>query len=110
MLNEKKIDTEKLRIKFLSPLVVRSRENEKDYYYSYDSSEFEETLKINIKENYIEFDTVNLKNFHKYYFNYFFDKYNLGKKTSERIEESFGKINKLITTNTEEKDDTRIIQ
>lgn len=50
MLNEKKIDTEKLRIKFLSPLVVRSRENEKDYYYSYESSEFEETLKINIKE------------------------------------------------------------
>lgn len=65
---------------------------------------------VEINENYIEFDTVNLKNFHKYYFNYFFDKYNLGKKTSERIEESFGKINKLITTNTEEKDETRRIQ
>ena len=50
MLNEKKIDTEKLKIKFLSPLVVRSRENEKDYYYSYESPEFEEILKINIKE------------------------------------------------------------
>ena len=50
MLNEKKIDTESLKIKFLSPLVVRSRENEKDYYYSYEISEFEDTLKINIKE------------------------------------------------------------
>ena len=50
MLNEKKVEAEKLRIKFLSPLVVRSRENEKDYYYSYESPEFEEILKINIKE------------------------------------------------------------
>lgn len=50
MLNEKKIDAENLKIKFLSPLVVRSRENEKDYYYSYESPEFEEILKINIKE------------------------------------------------------------
>lgn len=63
-----------------------------------------------INENYIEFDTANLKNFHQYYFNYFFDTYNLGKKTSERIEESFGKINKLIITDTEEKDETRRIQ
>ena len=29
------------------------------------------------KKNYIEFDTENLRNFHKYYFNYFFKKYNL---------------------------------
>lgn len=50
MLNEKKVDTESLKIKFLSPLVVRSRENEKDYYYSYANPEFEEILKINIKE------------------------------------------------------------
>ena len=28
------------------------------------------------KNNYIEFDTESLRNFHKYYFNYFFKKYN----------------------------------
>ena len=28
---------------------------------------------LTIKNNYIEFDTNNLKNFHKYYFKYFFD-------------------------------------
>lgn len=50
MLNEKKVDEESLKIKFLSPLVVRSRENEKDYYYSYESLEFKEILKINIRE------------------------------------------------------------
>lgn len=50
MLNEKKINTENLKIKFLSPLVVRSRENQKDYYYSYESPEFEEIIKVNIKE------------------------------------------------------------
>ncbi|MBO5348782.1 MAG: type I-B CRISPR-associated protein Cas8b1/Cst1 [Clostridia bacterium] len=45
-----------------------------------------------IKNNYIEFDTENLKKFHKYYFKYFFDKYNVGEKLEKRIEISFGKI------------------
>ena len=47
---------------------------------------------VDIKENYIEFDIKNLKNFHQYYFNYFFDTYNVAKRTNMRIEESFEKI------------------
>lgn len=47
---------------------------------------------LTIKNNYIEFDTNNLKNFHKYYFKYFFDKYNVAEKLEDRIETSFGKI------------------
>lgn len=47
---------------------------------------------LTIKNNYIEFDTNKLKNFHKYYFKYFFDKYNVARKLENRIEISFGKI------------------
>lgn len=50
MLIEKEIVTEKLIIKFQSPLCVRSRKDNKDYYYSYQNKEFEDTLKMNIKE------------------------------------------------------------
>ena len=48
------------------------------------------------KENYIEFDTEDLKDFHKYYFNYFFDNYNIAKKMEKRISESFGRIENLL--------------
>lgn len=50
MLMEKEIDANKINIKFLSPLIVRSRINQKDYYYSAMQNEFKEILKINIKE------------------------------------------------------------
>lgn len=50
MLMEKKINSENISIKFLSPLCCRSRENNKDYYYSFEHKEFEDILKINIKE------------------------------------------------------------
>ena len=49
-----------------------------------------------IKDNYIEFDTNNIKNFHKYYFKYFFDKYNIAQKMENRIEKSFDKIKNLL--------------
>ena len=48
------------------------------------------------EENYIEFDTEDLKDFHKYYFNYFFDNYNIAKKMKKRISESFGRIENLL--------------
>lgn len=48
--NEKEITTEKISVKFQAPLCIRLRENSKDYYYSYENEKFEETLKINIKE------------------------------------------------------------
>lgn len=51
MLPEPLITTEQVKIKFLSPLVVRERKGRKDWYYSYDAKDkFEETLKINLKE------------------------------------------------------------
>lgn len=50
MIPEKEISTESLNVKFLSPLVVRDRNNNKDYYYSFGHIKFEEMLKINIRE------------------------------------------------------------
>lgn len=50
MLIEKEIKSEKINIKFLSPLIVRSRVDKKDYYYSSEAEEFKEILKINIRE------------------------------------------------------------
>lgn len=50
MTKEKEITTDKIIVKFQSPLCVRERENNKDYYYSYENDKFEEILKINIKE------------------------------------------------------------
>ena len=47
---DRKIDTEEITIKFMSPLVVRSRLENKDYYYSYNDEEFKDILKINIKQ------------------------------------------------------------
>lgn len=50
MMMEKEITSEKITIKFQSPLCVRERNNNKDYYYSYENVKFEEIIKINIKE------------------------------------------------------------
>lgn len=49
LLPEKQINNEEIIIKFLSPLVVRSRIDKKDYYYSYKDKEFSDMLKINIR-------------------------------------------------------------
>lgn len=50
MMLEKEITSEKTTIKFQSPLCVRERNDNKDYYYSYENDKFEEIIKINIKE------------------------------------------------------------
>lgn len=50
MLMEKTITTDTINIKFLSPLIARSRIDRKDYYYSFAAKEFQEILKINIQE------------------------------------------------------------
>ena len=47
---EKKLETEEITIKFMSPLVVRSRVEGKDYYYSYNNNKFKDILKINISQ------------------------------------------------------------
>lgn len=44
------------------------------------------------KENYIEFDTENLRNFSKYYFKYFFNKYNVAQRVIERINIPFSYV------------------
>lgn len=43
----------------------------------------------NKNENYIEFDTEELRNFDKYYFNYFFNRYNVAKSVIERTSKQF---------------------
>ncbi len=50
MIMEKEIVDNELDIRFMSPLVVRSRINKKDYYYSFNDKEFLDTLKMNVKE------------------------------------------------------------
>ena len=63
-----------------------------------------------IHENYISFDTSKLKNFHKYYFKYFFDKYNIGLKTKERIEKSFYIIENCLKQETQDKQEVKRLQ
>ena len=63
-----------------------------------------------IKDNYIIFDTQSLKNFHKYYFNYFFDKYNVANKTKNRINQSFEKIASALKNESVDKAEIKSLQ
>ncbi len=63
-----------------------------------------------IKDNYITFDTQSLKNFHKYYFNYFFDKYNVANRTKDKINQSFEKIANALKTESADKAEIKRIQ
>ena len=63
-----------------------------------------------IHENYIRFETSKLRNFHKYYFKYFFDKYNIGLKTKERIEKSFNIIENCLKQETQDKQEVKRLQ
>ena len=56
------------------------------------------------KNNYIEFDTEDLRNFHKYYFNYFFKKYNIAESVKNRTKNLFEYLENNIETVYEEKD------
>lgn len=51
-----------ITIKFMSPLVVRDRNQQerKDYYYAYDHEKFKDILKINIKEQ-LKITNINIK-------------------------------------------------
>lgn len=217
LIPEKEIKENKIIIKFQSPLCTRERNQNKDYYYSFENERFEETLKMNIKEqlritnisvesvdtlkitpikakkviikfyekqiecstgvfalegdiellsylykagmgskhsvrirdvsnclkggaklkikvylndwffnagivgflrilednedefaikrnNYIEFDTEDLRNFHKYYFNYFFKKYNVAESVKIRTERLFEYLENDIEVVCEDKD------
>ncbi len=50
ILPEREIESNEINIKLLSPLVVKSRHDNKDTYYSIEKEEFKEVLKQNIKE------------------------------------------------------------
>lgn len=63
-----------------------------------------------IKDNYITFETKKLKNFHKYYFKYFFDIYNIGLMTTEKIENSFEKIINYLKEDSQDKQVIKEIQ
>jgi CRISPR-associated endoribonuclease Cas6 len=52
MIKERKIETDNIKIKLYSPMIVRNhnRETLKDMYYSFEREEFKQYLKINILE------------------------------------------------------------
>lgn len=54
-----------------------------------------------IKQNYIEFDTKDLQRFNEYYFNYFFDIYDISKKMKKKTDDSYEKIKYFFTKNNE---------
>ncbi|MCI9365666.1 MAG: type I-B CRISPR-associated protein Cas8b1/Cst1 [Clostridia bacterium] len=81
---------------------MKTRIYTREWFYNAGIIGFLRILKHNqkefakIEENYIEFEANELKEFHHYYFKYFFDTYNVAEKTKERIEKSFSKIEKLL--------------
>lgn len=58
--------------------------------------EYNEQHFVTKQDNYIQFETSDLKDFHKWYFKYFFEKYNIAQKMSNRISSSFEKIGNLL--------------
>ena len=64
----------------------------------------------NMQENYIIFDTKDLKNFHKYYFKYFFDKYNVCLKIKDRLEKSVEKIENYLKLEMQSPEEIKRIQ
>lgn len=69
--------------------------------------EFNEDNFIEMKENYIEFDTENLRNFDKYYFNYFFNKYNVAERVIDRTNNLFSYIEDNIEKPSENKEEDK---
>lgn len=47
-------------------------------------------------ENYIEIQTQSLAKFHEYYFNYFFEKYNIAEKVNEKLDRFLDKMQMLL--------------
>lgn len=59
-------------------------------------------------DNYIEFDTEDLKNFDKYYFSYFFNKYNISEKLTKKLDKSFKVIKDNLGNETEDKKEQKM--
>ena len=56
------------------------------------------------RNNYIEFDTEDLRKFHKYYFKYFFKKYNVAESVKTRTNNSFDYLENNIEVVFEDKE------
>lgn len=56
------------------------------------------------RNNYIEFDTESLRKFHKYYFKYFFQKYNVAESVKSRTKSSFDYLENNIEVVFDDKD------
>ena len=81
-----------------------------DWFYNAGIVGFLRILEVNEyefairKNNYIEFDTESLRNFHKYYFNYFLKKYNVAESVKNRKKNKYENIKKNIKMFYEDKD------
>lgn len=62
------------------------------------------------KENYIQFDSEDLRNFEDDYFKYFFDKYNIAEKIKSKVEISIDRINAILQKDSIDKDDEKKIK
>lgn len=60
------------------------------------------------RSNYIEFETEDLRNFDKYYFKYFMDKYDVAEKVEERTKTAFEYLESNLEIKTEDKEEKRI--
>ncbi len=58
---------------------------------------------IIIQDSHIEFDTDSLKEFHKYYFQYLFDIYDIAKTMDKKMEKSFDIIKQYLEIESEDK-------
>lgn len=56
-----------------------------------------------VQDNYVEFDTEILKEFHKYYFQYLFETYDIAKTMNKRMDESFDRIKQYLEIESEDK-------
>ena len=56
-----------------------------------------------VQDNYVEFDTEILKEFHKYYFQYLFETYDIAKTMNKRMDESFDRIQQYLEIESEDK-------
>ncbi len=60
------------------------------------------------RKNYIEIDTEDLRDFNKYYFKYFYDKYNVAESVKNRTEREFEYLENNIETSLENEEEKQI--
>ena len=63
-----------------------------------------------IRNNYIEIDTEDLRDFNKFYFKYFFDKYNVAESVKNRTNDAFKYLENNIETALENKEEEKQIK